>query len=121
MQKLEPSQLKSVFDELSGGFASYITQQSFIEGLSLNRVQIAKGIGSDSPNFVLYCVELFRMLLQQRDLYTMSSSNSTQTSGKIDKSVIASKLEEEDKCKPEFCGELRGSIDLRLVIAEEAF
>lgn len=71
MQKLELAQQKVVFEELSGHLSTNITKQSFVEGLILNRIEIAKGITPEVAHFSLYCIELFEILLQQQRMYIL--------------------------------------------------
>jgi hypothetical protein len=82
MEKLEESQLKAVFKELTGHIASGITKQSFREALTLYNVQIFNGITPASSQFPLYCAELYGMLLGQCEHYLLSASKSTTHSSK---------------------------------------
>jgi len=77
MQKLELSQQRSVYEELSGHLVTNITKQSFVECLILNRIEITKGITPETPHFSLYCIELFEILLQQQRMYILPPERSS--------------------------------------------
>ena len=47
----------------------------------MNKVQLANGITNSSSRFSLYCIELFEMLLHQKEIYVLSASSSTADSG----------------------------------------
>ena len=124
MLKLEASQLKSVFEELSGQLNYYITQQSFTESLAVNRIQLVSGVNGDSAQFSLYCAELFGMLLKQKEIHALTASKSTTNSGACASSLnpkVSSVSKKSSQDVQDYCFDVQGTITKEQVITEDAF